>query len=101
MMSRKFFEADLADTKPAGPRGRAAFGAKSPCRTRFGRDSSPHFGSALGCDERGVAVIEYALLCAFIALAVVVSLAGLGGGVNQTWSNVDHQVNDATTFTKS
>ena len=94
MMSRKFFEADIADGKPDGLRGKA-FGTNSVIRTRFGRDSSHKFGSALRGDERGVAVIEYALLCAFIALAVVVSLAGLGGGVGQNFNSVDNQVGDA------
>ena len=95
MMARKFFEADIADTMLAGLRGRSVGSAN---RTRFGRHSSPRFGSALHGDECGVAVVEYALLCAFIALTIVVALAGLGGGVGRNFNSVDNQVGNAITF---
>ena len=80
--------------KPADRQGKAAFGAPQAGRTRFGRDNSPHFGlDSLTCNERGVAVVEYALLYAAIALAILASLGRLGGGVGENFNSVDNQVN--------
>ena len=98
-MSRKFFEQDLVNTKPADLQGKATFGAPQTGRTRFGRDSSPHFGLAsLTSNERGVAVVEYALLCAAIALAILASFGRLGGGVGENFNSVDNQVDNSITF---
>lgn len=39
-------------------------------------------------DERGQDLVEYALLCSFIALAVVSSVKGVATAVNTVFSNV-------------
>ena len=98
-MARKFLEQDFANTKPGDPQSKATFGAHQAARTRFGRDRSPHFGLApLSTNERGVAPVEYALLCALIALAILVSLGRLGGGVGENFNSVDNQMEDAIVF---
>ena len=85
------------------PTGQFAFGAAASSRQHFGRDNSPRFGgrAALAKDERGVAAVEYAVICALIVVAIVAGVGNLGGGVQKTWSNVDHQVNDATSYSTS
>jgi Flp pilus assembly pilin Flp len=98
-MSPRIFELDFVNPTPCDPLGKATFGASRSGRSRFGRDNSPHFGSASLCaNERGVAIIEYALLCAIIALAVLVSLGQLGVGVGENFNSVDNEVGDAIVF---
>ena len=46
----------------------------------------------LGTCERGVAMIEYALLAAGIAVALVIALGGLGGSVSGRWGDVNDAV---------
>jgi Flp pilus assembly pilin Flp len=41
----------------------------------------------LRSDERGTTAIEYGLICAMIAL-VVISIAGVGGGLTVTWDKL-------------
>ena len=103
MRYSKFTKENALDRAETCSAGEHAFGAPASVQRQFGRASSPRFGgsAALKSDERGVAVVEYALICALIVVAIVASVGRLGGGVNQTWSNVDHQVNDATTYTTS
>ena len=98
-MSREFVELDIVNSKPCDPQSKATFGANPSGRSRFGRDNSPHFGPAsLSANERGVAIIEYALLCAIIALAILVSLGQLGGSVGENFNSVDNEVGNAIVF---
>jgi pilus assembly protein Flp/PilA len=46
-------------------------------------------------EEDGAGLIEYALLCALIALAAVVGMGILGGGINTLFTNIGNEVNDA------
>jgi Flp pilus assembly pilin Flp len=77
-----------------------AFGPSASSQQHFGRESSPRFGgrAALMTDERGVAAVEYAVVCALIVVAIITGVANLGSGVEQTWSNVDHEVSGAVTY---
>lgn len=50
----------------------------------------------LASNNSGVAAIEYAILLALIALAIVASLAGLGAGVTNNWNEVNTAVTDAS-----
>ena len=95
MKSRKFFVEDLANTKPRV--SGETFGPGEAGREHFGRDNSPHFGGLgrLASDERGVATIEYALLCALLVIALFSGLGELGGRVSATWSDVHDEVADA------
>ena len=45
--------------------------------------------------EKGATAVEYALIVALIALAIVVSLTALGGGLNTAFTNVATQVEGA------
>lgn len=100
MVSKKFVDADLAKTKPVGSARGSAFGSGNSDRGHFGRDFSPHFGglSSLGNDDRGVAMIEYAMLCAAVALTILAAILFLGGGVSRNWNNVDNAVNSSIEF---
>ncbi|MFL6830472.1 MAG: Flp family type IVb pilin [Sphingomicrobium sp.] len=40
----------------------------------------------LGGDARGATAIEYGLICALIAIAIVGALEKLGGGANGMWT---------------
>ena len=46
----------------------------------------------LGKCERGVAMVEYAILAAGIAVALVVALGGLGASVSGKWGDVNQAV---------
>lgn len=83
--------------KPSGPCTGAAFGSGD---RRFGSASSPHFGElkSLAADNRGVAMIEYAILCAVVALTILAALMQLGGGVGANFNEVDQQVGDSIHF---
>jgi Flp pilus assembly pilin Flp len=48
--------------------------------------------AAMFNDERGVATIEYALLCALIALAVVASVGAVGEGNAKAFDGVSHSL---------
>ena len=41
---------------------------------------------ALGLDDRGATAIEYGLIVALLALAIIGGLQGVGGGVGGGWS---------------
>ena len=45
---------------------------------------------AEGADYDGAALIEYALLCALVALAAVVGMNALGGGINTAFNKVNN-----------
>jgi Flp pilus assembly pilin Flp len=79
---------------------RLAFGTSGSSQQHFGRENSPRFGgrAALVTDERGVAAVEYAVICALIVVAIITGIANLGSGVSETWSNVDHEVSGAVTY---
>jgi pilus assembly protein Flp/PilA len=46
----------------------------------------------LSADKRGVTVIEYWLICALIAIAVMGGLSALGGGSNGLWGRLEAKV---------
>mgnify|MGYP003578720657 CR=1 FL=1 len=54
-----------------------------------------HPARSLAKDDRGVAAIEYALLCALIAVAAVGGIKGLGGSVGAYWDAIEQAVADA------
>jgi len=47
----------------------------------------------LGADERGATAIEYGLIAALIAVAVIGGMQSLGGGVGGMWGNLGVKVN--------
>jgi pilus assembly protein Flp/PilA len=49
----------------------------------------------LGADRRGATAIEYGLIAALIAIAMMGGLSALGGGSNGMWSNLSNKVDDA------
>ena len=49
-------------------------------------------GRKLRSDKRGATVIEYGLIAALIAIAIMGALRSLGGGSNGMWSKLDNQV---------
>ena len=46
----------------------------------------------LGADERGATAIEYGLIVALIAVAIMGALEGLGGGVGGMWGELGNIV---------
>jgi len=46
----------------------------------------------VGTNERGAALVEYALLLALIAVAVIGALTLLGGNVNNKFSTVSNSI---------
>lgn len=46
-------------------------------------------------DNRGATAIEYGLIVALIAVAIIVSLQGMGGEIMETWNHVDRTVDTA------
>jgi pilus assembly protein Flp/PilA len=46
----------------------------------------------LRADERGATAIEYGLICALIAVAIISALEGLGGGVGGMWGMLGNEV---------
>lgn len=44
------------------------------------------------CDDRGATAVEYALLAAFIALAVIGTVQQVGDGVERRWAEVADEV---------
>jgi pilus assembly protein Flp/PilA len=49
-------------------------------------------GRKLRSDKRGATAIEYGLIAALIAIAMVSSLRALGGGSNGMWSKLDDKI---------
>ena len=45
--------------------------------------------------QRGATAVEYALIVALVALAIVVGVTALGGGLNTAFSNIATQVQGA------
>ena len=50
----------------------------------------------LRSDKRGATAIEYGLIAALIAVALVASVKNLGGGTSGMWSRVASNVDNAT-----
>lgn len=46
-------------------------------------------------EEDGQDLVEYSLLLAFIALAAVALLSGVGGSINKIWTSISTQVSSA------
>lgn len=46
-------------------------------------------------EEDGQDLVEYSLLLAFIALAAVALLSGVGGNINKIWTSISTQVSNA------
>lgn len=59
---------------------------------------APQPKETLAQDETGVAAIEYALLAALIALAIVAALTGTGKAVGNNWDEVDQAVPGGVEF---
>lgn len=49
----------------------------------------------LGSDERGVTAIEYGLILALIAIAMMSALTGFTSRTIEMWDNVSERVNNA------
>ena len=49
----------------------------------------------LRSDKRGATVIEYGLIAALIAVAVIGAMKTLGGGSNGMWGKLDNHVADS------
>jgi pilus assembly protein Flp/PilA len=49
----------------------------------------------LRSDKRGATAIEYGLIAALIAVAIVSSLSSLGGGSNGMWGKLDNKLQNA------
>jgi pilus assembly protein Flp/PilA len=45
--------------------------------------------------ERGATAVEYALIVALIALAIVVGVTAVGGGLNTAFTNISTQIEGA------
>jgi len=46
-------------------------------------------------DEKGATAVEYALIVALIALAIVVGVTAVGGGLNTAFTNISTQIGAA------
>jgi pilus assembly protein Flp/PilA len=53
------------------------------------------FLRTLGANHRGATAIEYGLIAALIAVAIVSSLKSLGGGAGGMWSNLSNIAQNA------
>lgn len=51
-------------------------------------DAIPRKLRAFGLDDRGATAIEYGLIVALIAMAIVGALGGVGGGVAGGWDSL-------------
>ena len=49
----------------------------------------------LRSDKRGATAIEYGLIAALIAVAIISSLQTLGGGSNGMWGKLDNKLDTA------
>jgi pilus assembly protein Flp/PilA len=45
--------------------------------------------------QRGATAVEYALIVALIALAIVVGVTAVGGGLNTAFNNISTQIQSA------
>jgi pilus assembly protein Flp/PilA len=52
-----------------------------------------NFGKSLWKDESGATAIEYGLLAALIAVAIIGIVSSLGGELNETFASVESQMN--------
>lgn len=52
------------------------------------------FSRSLRSDKRGATAIEYGLIAALIAIAMMGGLQTLGGGAGGMWSNLAQTAND-------
>ncbi len=59
-------------------------------------DAIRTYGRKLRSDRRGATAIEYGLIVALIAVAVVGAMQNLGGGANGMWGKLDQKIDDAT-----
>lgn len=86
--------------KPIGQlRGQVRWAFAGKAGVRFAkREETKDPPRKLGSDARGVAAIEYALILALIAVAVVAAMAGLGQGVEANWNNVDAAVGSGVNY---
>jgi len=48
----------------------------------------------LRADQRGATAIEYGLIAALIAVALMTGLKSLGGGAGGMWTNISNVVNN-------
>lgn len=53
-------------------------------------------GRKLRSDKRGATVIEYGLIAALIAIAIMGALRSLGGGSGGMWSKLSNEVTEAS-----
>ena len=53
-------------------------------------------GRKLRSDKRGATAIEYGLIVALIAIAMMGGLSTLGGGANGMWSVLDNKIKAAS-----
>jgi pilus assembly protein Flp/PilA len=51
---------------------------------------------ALKMDKRAVTAIEYALIAALIAVAIIAALTALGGNISAVFNNVTAKLSNAT-----
>ncbi len=52
------------------------------------------FLNALWRDESGQGLVEYALIIALLAIAVVVALSALGGRINNVFNRIGNEIGD-------
>lgn len=52
-------------------------------------------------DEQGATAIEYGLILALIAIAMITALQGMATATVDMWNNVETKVEDATSSTRS
>ncbi len=52
-------------------------------------------GRKLRSDKRGATAIEYGLICALIAIAIMGGLRSLGGGSNGMWTHLANEVEES------
>ncbi len=44
-------------------------------------------------DDKGATAIEYGLIAALIAVAIITAVSGVGGALNKTFDNVSTELN--------
>jgi pilus assembly protein Flp/PilA len=58
-----------------------------------------NFGKSLWKDESGATAIEYGLLAALIAVAIIGIVTSLGGELTETFTSVESQLNSGNDAT--
>jgi pilus assembly protein Flp/PilA len=48
-------------------------------------------------DEKGATAIEYGLIAALIAVAIIAGVSSVGGSLDKTFNNVSTKINASTT----